>query len=158
MKTSHKVELNSDMIRMSVSATQSDIAGLLTDLPMFEDLERREIEILSRHFKLYHVQPGAVLFHEGDARDFMAIVVEGAGSWTITFGDAGSDDVIIDDVDVDADCIAVWTVAGFTDILKGGATRPSAIVGDEKLLSRLGTLMLPAQRGVLGARLAAFAA
>ena len=77
MKTSHKVELNSDMIRMSVSATQSDIAGLLTDLPMFEDLERREIEILSRHFKLYHVQPGAVLFHEGDAGDFMAIVVEG---------------------------------------------------------------------------------
>lgn len=77
MKTGIKQELNSDMIRMSVSATQSDIAGMLTNLPMFEDLDRREIEILSRHFKLYHVQPGAVLFNEGDAGDFMAIVVEG---------------------------------------------------------------------------------
>ncbi|MDA1275132.1 MAG: cyclic nucleotide-binding domain-containing protein [Verrucomicrobia bacterium] len=68
----------SDSIRLSVNTSQSDIVNLLLGLPIFEDLDRRDIEILSRHFKLYHVQPGAVLFNEGDDGDFMAIVLEGS--------------------------------------------------------------------------------
>lgn len=66
-----------DSVRLSTGTTQSDIANLLVDMPLFEDLERRDLEILSRHFKLYDVQSGAVLFNEGDDGDYMAIIVEG---------------------------------------------------------------------------------
>ncbi len=86
----------------------------------------------------------------------LGVIVEGAGSWTITFGDADSDDAVVDDVDADADCVAVWTADAFADVLAGAAARPAAIVGDEKLLGRFGALMLPAQKGGLGARLASF--
>ncbi len=86
----------------------------------------------------------------------LGVIVEGAGSWTITFGDADSDDALVDAVDAEADCVAIWTVDGFADVIGGAATRPAAIIGDEKLLGRLGALMLPAQKGGLGARLASF--
>lgn len=67
-----------DSLRLLVDTTQADIANLLLDMPIFEDLERRDVDILSRHFKLYEVQPGSVLFNEGDEGDFMAMIVEGA--------------------------------------------------------------------------------
>lgn len=72
----------SDSIRLSTEATHEDIANLLLNLPLFENLEPKEVEILSRHFKLYTAQPGAVLFNEGDVGDFMAIVVDGAAEVT----------------------------------------------------------------------------
>ncbi len=86
----------------------------------------------------------------------LGVIVEGAGSWTITFGDADSDDALIDEVDVEADCLAVWTVDAFMSVLDGKAEKPQALIGDEKLIGRLGALMVPAQKGALGARLAAF--
>lgn len=67
----------SDSIRLSTETTREEIANLLLNLPIFETLETKEVAILSRHFKLYSVQAGAVLFNEGDAGDFMAIIVDG---------------------------------------------------------------------------------
>lgn len=72
----------SDSFRLSTDATSEDIANLLLSLPLFENLESKEVAILSRHFKLYSVQPGAVLFNEGDSGDFMAIVVDGTAEVT----------------------------------------------------------------------------
>ena len=71
-----------DSIRLSTDSSPGDIAGLLLNMPLFEDLDTKEAAILSRHFKLYTVQEGAVLFNEGDLGDFMAIVVEGAAEVT----------------------------------------------------------------------------
>jgi len=87
------------------------------------------------------------------SRGSLGVIVEGAGSWTITFGDADSDDALTDEVDVEADCLAIWTVPAFVAVLDGNAEKPAAIVGDERLLGRLGTLMLPTQKGALGGRL-----
>lgn len=90
----------------------------------------------------------------------LGIIVEGAGSWTVQLGDAAAP--VVDDLDDDADCIAVWTVAAFEALLSGAkdvdAIVPTAIVGDERLLARLGALLQPTQKGGVGARLAAFAA
>lgn len=71
-----------DSIRLSTEATHEDIAGLLLSLPLFENLEPKEVTILSRHFKLYSAQAGAVLFNEGDTGDFMAVVLDGAAEVT----------------------------------------------------------------------------
>jgi hypothetical protein len=90
----------------------------------------------------------------------LAIIVEGAGSWTVQLGNVGAP--VLDDVDDDADCIAIWTVSAFEALLEGARDHsliaPTAIVGDEKLLARLGSFLQPAQRGGVGARLASLAA
>ena len=90
----------------------------------------------------------------------LAIIVEGAGSWTVQLGNVAAP--VLDDVDDDADCIAIWTVPAFEALLEGARDHsliaPTAVVGDEKLLARLGSLLQPAQRGGVGARLASLAA
>jgi hypothetical protein len=92
----------------------------------------------------------------------LTVIVEGAGSWTIAFGDPDAEELVMDNGDPDADCVAVWTLEAFAALLRGeqaiDVIRPAAVIGDEKLLSRLGTLLLPAQKGGLGARLASLAA
>lgn len=90
------------------------------------------------------------------AQGSLGVIVEGAGSWTITFGDAAAETALLEEVDVEADCLAVWTVAGFAGLLQGEVNAPNAIIGDEKLLQKLGALLQPAARGGLGARLACF--
>lgn len=94
------------------------------------------------------------------ARGSLAIIVEGAGSWTVQLGNVTVP--VIDDVDDDADCIAIWTVPSFEKLLEGERNHeliaPSALVGEEKLLVRLGSMLQPAQRGGVGARLASLAA
>lgn len=90
----------------------------------------------------------------------LTIIVEGAGSWTITFGDASSPAAVVDEADIDADCIAVWTADSFASLLGAhkarakGATRPIAMVGEIKLLARLGALLnSPRHKSGVGARL-----
>jgi hypothetical protein len=93
-------------------------------------------------------------------RGSLTIIVEGASGWTVKFGDPDAPDALVEDLDIEADCIAVWTVESFSALLDGKSDQgmPIAVEGDERLLSRLGSLMVPAQRGGVGARLAAFAA
>src|SRR5688572_8721801 len=109
--------------------------------------------------------PG-VIAHQRDMfrtlRGSITIIVEGASAWTVKFGDPDAPDVLVEDLDFEADCIGVWTVESFCALLDGNsdltAIAPCAVEGDERLLSRLGSLMVPAQRGAVNARLAAFAA
>ena len=90
----------------------------------------------------------------------LAIIVEGAGSWTVRFGDV--DEPVLDDADAESDCIAVWMAPAFEALLTGrrdlDVIRPSAVVGDVRLLARLGSHLQPTQKGGVGARLAALAA
>lgn len=90
----------------------------------------------------------------------LTIIVEGAGSWTITFGDASSPAAVVDEADIDADCIAVWTADSFASLIDANqarakeALRPIAMVGEIKLLARLGALLSsPRHKGGVGARL-----
>ena len=46
-------------------------------IPLLDNLESWELQVLSKSFKLYQVASGAALFSEGDAGDFMALIVEG---------------------------------------------------------------------------------
>ncbi|MCC7072758.1 MAG: hypothetical protein IT383_15635 [Deltaproteobacteria bacterium] len=78
----------------------------------------------------------------------LTIMVEGVGSWTVTFGDARSPTAIVDEADTDADCIVVWAKDAFASLL-GAPVRelarpelgPIAVVGEIALLSRLGSLL-----------------
>lgn len=85
----------------------------------------------------------------------IAILVEGAGSWTLRL----DTHEIVDEADPDADLLCVWTLTSFNKLLDGekdlAAIRPVALVGDEKLLGRLGSLLVPPQRGGVNARLSA---
>jgi hypothetical protein len=88
----------------------------------------------------------------------LAIIVDGAGSWTVRFGNAT--EPVVDDADAESDCIAVWMRPAFEALLKGSrevdVVRPSAVVGDERLLVRLGAHLRPVHKGGVAARLQAF--
>ncbi|MEQ9502535.1 MAG: hypothetical protein RIT81_37035 [Deltaproteobacteria bacterium] len=87
-------------------------------------------------------------------RGTLSIFVEGAGAWCIQFG-ARAEDVIAE-ASFDADGVAVFTVDAFVALLDGDAdARPATYLGDEGLLTQLGTLMQPPKRGALGVRIAA---
>jgi hypothetical protein len=84
----------------------------------------------------------------------LSIGVHGVGDWTITFGDHRRPDAVRAESSLDADCVAVFTPAGFDALLAGRAERPVAMLGEPKLLARLGQLLQEPARGALGARLA----
>jgi hypothetical protein len=84
----------------------------------------------------------------------VSIMVEGAGAWTLTFGtDPAS--CVSEMADPDADLLCVWMLPAFAQLLDGKAAPPVACVGDEKLLERLGALLVPPAQGGMNARLAA---
>lgn len=87
----------------------------------------------------------------------VTVLVEGAGGWTVTFGDHASPDAVAARPTLEADLVLVWRVAAFLRLLDGDASDPVAVrpvsVGDLKLLGRLGSLLLPPAQGGLGARL-----
>ncbi len=84
----------------------------------------------------------------------LSLFVEGAGAWRIRFGDHQSPDALTADADFDSDCVTVFSVAGFVAMLDGRApTQEPAMIGDARLLSRLGQLMIEPARGQLGVRL-----
>lgn len=87
----------------------------------------------------------------------VSVLVEGAGAWTITFGDHASPQAVQARETLEADLILVWPVAGFLRLLDADTSEPAAIrpvaLGDAKLLNRLGSLLLPPAQGGLGARL-----
>ncbi|MCC7110902.1 MAG: hypothetical protein IT382_16535 [Deltaproteobacteria bacterium] len=94
----------------------------------------------------------------------LTLIIEGAGSWTVTFGDASSPAALVDEADIDADCISVWTAESFAALLdaKPGrgqkGLRPLALLGETRLLGRLGALLGPrSTHGGVGARLSAVA-
>lgn len=94
----------------------------------------------------------------------LTLIIEGVGSWTVTFGDASSPAALVDEADIDADCISVWTAESFAALLDARpardptALRPLALLGETRLLARLGALLRDQRQAPgVGARLAAVA-
>ena len=60
-------------------ATQfaSKIHGLITFSPLFENFSPAEILLLGRFMLVYRAGPGAELIREGEAGDFMVLLIEG---------------------------------------------------------------------------------
>ena len=97
----------------------------------------------------------------GQTQGALTIMIEGVGSWTVTFGDARSPTAIVDEADTEADCIVVWGKEPFAALLGSPApslppaeSGPIAVVGEISLLSRLGALLdVATANGQLGPRL-----
>lgn len=84
----------------------------------------------------------------------LALFIEGAGAWTIGFGDHQSPQALTAEADFDRDCVTVFSVDGFDALLDGRSDGPEPVlIGDDRLLARLGQLLIAPTRGVLGARL-----
>lgn len=85
----------------------------------------------------------------------LTVYVEGEGAWTVRFGDHRAPNALTREGDLDADCVASFSGPGFSRVLEGTADAPPAVIGDPKLLARLGQISTTPGRGALGARLAA---
>lgn len=100
------------------------------------------------------VRTRAMMFDRG--RGVVCIIVHGAGAWTLRFGDAKAADAVTERIDLDADLVVTWSEAQFAQLL-GGSPDPEAVkpifLGDVKLLSQVGNLLMPPARGGLGARM-----
>lgn len=86
----------------------------------------------------------------------ISIQVQNVGAWTLRFGDAHADDAITSEFDIEADLLLVFSAPSMAAILAGSAQNEHEkpiVFGDLKLLERLGSLMLPAAKGGVGARL-----
>ena len=62
--------------------------GLVQDLPLFQELDRAQIETLARYMRAYVAREETLLFREGDFGDFVLLVVEGIIQ-VIKYGDNG---------------------------------------------------------------------
>ncbi len=91
------------------------------------------------------------------SKGVVTVLVEGAGGWTVTFGDHAAPEAVSASATLEADLVVVWPVPAFLRVLDGQARDVDAVrpltVGDRKLLGRLGSLLLPPAQGGLGARL-----
>lgn len=84
----------------------------------------------------------------------LAVFVEGAGCWTVRFGKHDSPDALRPDATFESDCVTVFSVESFVALLDGhGDGQQTVMLGDGRLLSRLGQMMIEPARGQLGARL-----
>jgi CRP/FNR family cyclic AMP-dependent transcriptional regulator len=61
-------------------ATQyaSHIHGMITYSPLFENLNLAEIRLMSHFMQVYRAEAGVEIIREGEAGDFMMLVIEGA--------------------------------------------------------------------------------
>ena len=54
------------------------IVDFLIDLPLFDALQGHELKVIARHMNYFELEPGELLFREGDKGDSVCFVVEGA--------------------------------------------------------------------------------
>jgi CRP/FNR family transcriptional regulator, cyclic AMP receptor protein len=54
------------------------IHGLITFSPLFENFALAEIDLLSAFMQVYRTEPGAEIIREGEAGDFMVLLIEGS--------------------------------------------------------------------------------
>lgn len=66
-----------ESVRLAPDSSPAKVGDLLMELPLFHDVEARELQVLSKSFRLYNVDAGGALFAEGDEGDFMALIVDG---------------------------------------------------------------------------------
>jgi len=116
--------------------------GAITAL--FEDQLPR---LIARRSDLFDAVRGAIV-----------VMVHGVGGWRISFGDHTHPEALTRAVDLEGDCVAVFSIGGFSALLDGqGGGQTPVVLGDARLLSRLGQLMVEPSRGPLGARLSSTA-
>lgn len=53
------------------------VASLVAMTVLFHEFDRAELEILARHMKLYRVEKGQAILHEGERGDIFLLLVEG---------------------------------------------------------------------------------
>ncbi len=97
------------------------------------------------------IQARAELFDQ--QRGVLSLIVEGVGAWTLRFGDHAAADALVPGAVLDGDLLLGFEAEGFVRLLEGDAAVTPVVLGDARLLERLGGLLLPAARGGLGARL-----
>lgn len=64
------------MLRQDQAARQA-IKDILERCEFFAELIGAELDVLAKYVQLIRVEPGAVLFREGDAASFMGVLIEG---------------------------------------------------------------------------------
>src|SRR5476651_2351447 len=53
------------------------IYEMLDSIELFEDFERAEIRLLAHFMQAYRVPAGSEIIHEGDAGDYMLLIIDG---------------------------------------------------------------------------------
>ena len=53
------------------------VVDSLIGMPMFDKLGIKDLDVISKHMNLIDVEPGEIVFNEGDAGDYVCFVVEG---------------------------------------------------------------------------------
>lgn len=59
------------------TAIAGEILGLVGKSQFFTEFSQEDISILAGYMAVYRAQPGEILIREGDAGDFMVLIVEG---------------------------------------------------------------------------------
>lgn len=83
----------------------------------------------------------------------LAVFVDGTGQWTVSFGDHTREDAINEGADLDADCVAVFSTPMFLALLDGKLEGTPVVIGDTRLVEKLGQLLQEPARGGVGARI-----
>ena len=60
-----------------VSKYQDIIIDFLIEIPLFDGMHAKELEIVAKHMNIIDIEKGGVLFKEGDKGDFICFVLEG---------------------------------------------------------------------------------
>jgi hypothetical protein len=113
-------------------------AALRTRAFFDEDLPR----LMAARAELFNQQHGV-----------LSVIVEGVGAWTLRFGDHAAEGALTPGAVLDGDLLLGFDAECFVRLLEGDAGVRPVVLGDARLLERLGRLLLPAARGGLGARL-----
>lgn len=121
--------------------------------------ERAKEDPVARVQKFFDQMLPAVIVRRPDlfnkVSGSLAMFVEGAGCWTIRFGNHASPEALTRDANFESDCVTVFSVSGFVALLDGRTPEQEPVlIGDARLLSKLGHLMVEPGRGQLGVRLA----
>lgn len=57
--------------------SKRQISEMILSMPLFQDLQPKEVDLLGRFVKLCRVRENSVIFEEGEEADFMGLIVEG---------------------------------------------------------------------------------
>lgn len=62
---------------ISESQIKEAITGFLINFPFFDHLDKDQLEIVADHIDFYEMDPGEILFKEGDKGDSVYFIIEG---------------------------------------------------------------------------------
>ncbi len=66
-----------DPIDLPEEDPRGQIIDMILSLPLFQDFEPKDVDLLSRFVKPCRVRANGVIFEEGETGDFMGLIVEG---------------------------------------------------------------------------------